>query len=179
MTNSTFLSLLFLANAFPIARALFLNVTAVSARNNASILECWQLEPPFSVSTEPGTVGAAAALLGDVSNMSMIVMPANSDGGLHNAPHNQWVIFLQGLVYITLPEDPSTSAYTAGGEFGILFAADTASVSAKGHRTQYLGLTESVALQIPTSGGVIPEHFVLHDGPCIADEASGLRALAS
>lgn len=86
----------------------------------------------------------------------------------------RWVVFTSGMAYITLPDDNSTSAVISGGEFGLIFAADTPDVSQKGHRTQYPGLTETIALQIPTQDGV-PGHSLLHMGPCTANEIAGLR----
>lgn len=86
--------------------------------------------------------------------------------------------FISGLAHITLPTDDTASAYVNGGEFGLIFAADTAAVSAQGHGTQYPGNTETVALAIPTSDGLVPGHTVLHDGACTADDIEGLRGLA-
>lgn len=90
----------------------------------------------------------------------------------------RWVIFTTGLAYITLPDDPSTSAYVSGGAFGAIFVTDTAQASSRGHRTQYPGVTETIALQIPTEGGAVPPHAVLHPGPCLAKEVAGISALA-
>lgn len=66
-----------------------------------------------------------------------------------------------------------------GGEFGVAFAADTAAVSAQGHRTQFPGTTETVILTIPAKDGLVPEHVVLHNGPCTAEDVGGLRELAT
>ncbi|CAN8101522.1 unnamed protein product [Discula destructiva] len=174
------LPLLFLAAAITApAVALQLNVTALSAANNASTLECWQIDTPFTVSTQPGTAGSAQLQLGNLSTLSYSVLPAQFDAGVHNAPANQWVIFLSGLAYITLPADKTTSVYVSGGQFGLIFAADTADVSGTGHSTAYPGMTETVALQIPTEDGEIPPHSVLHAGPCTAIEIMGVSALAA
>lgn len=89
------------------------------------------------------------------------------------------MLFTTGLAIITLPQDNSTSAYITGGEFGLIFAADTADVSEDGHRTQYPGTTETVAIQVPTEGNVVPPHVVLYDGPCKAAEIVGLQRLAT
>ncbi|KAJ0114096.1 hypothetical protein J7T55_007930 [Diaporthe amygdali] len=159
-------------------RALSLNITAVGATNNVSTLECWQMDTPFASSTIPGITGSATAVIGTAANISYTVLPAAFDGGLHNAPFNQWVVFISGLAYVTLPTDDTAGAYIVGGEFGLVFAADTAEVSAQGHRTQYPGTTETVALAIPTADGLIPGHTVLHDGACTANDIEGLRGLA-
>ncbi|KAI0467437.1 hypothetical protein F4859DRAFT_244619 [Xylaria cf. heliscus] len=160
------------------AASLKLNVTAIGARDGLSTLECWQLDQPFDTSTEPGTSGSAQAQLGNVSALSYSIIPSNFDGGLHNGPHNQWVAFLSGLAYITLPGDASTSVSITGGEFGLIFVADTADVSREGHRTQYPGITETIALQIPTADGKVPEHDLVHEGPCSISEIAGLRTFA-
>lgn len=93
--------------------------------------------------------------------------------------NNRWVVFLSGLAHITLPGDSSTGAYVTGGQFGLIFAADTAAVSGTGHRTVYPGTTETIALQVPTEDGEVPAHSVLHDGPCTANDIAGLYALAT
>ncbi|KAI0398740.1 hypothetical protein F4802DRAFT_592232 [Xylaria palmicola] len=169
------LTLFALPALLPLAASLKLNVTAIGAHHGSSTLECWETDQPFDVSSEPGTSGSAQAQLGGVSTLSYSVLPSNFDGGIHNAPRNQWVVFMSGLAYITLPDDAATSAYVAGGQFGLIFAADTSDVSTKGHRTQYPGVTETVALQIPTADGKVPKHKVLHMGACSISEIAGLR----
>ncbi|KAK5636429.1 hypothetical protein RRF57_012141 [Xylaria bambusicola] len=155
--------------------SLYLNVTAISARNGSSVLECWQMTQPFDTSTEPGISGTAQVTLSNASSLAYSVLPPNFDGGVHHAPANQWVAFIAGLAYITLPDDDTAGAYISGGQFGLIFAADTEYISVKGHRTQYPGLTETVALRIPTADGKVPEHQVLHPGPCGASEIAGVR----
>ena len=66
-----------------------LNVTAISAANGVSTIECWKLTAPFAVSSEPGTIGVATAQLGKTGNLSYAIIPANYDGGMHNAPRVQ------------------------------------------------------------------------------------------
>lgn len=66
-----------------------LNITAIGASGGKSTLECWQLDSPFVVSDTPGTRGSAATNLGNVTSFGFGVIPANFDGGLHNAPANQ------------------------------------------------------------------------------------------
>lgn len=78
-----------------------LNLTAISAKDGASILECWQLKAPLITSSEPGTVGAASTLLGATQNTTYSILPPKFDGGLHNAPAVQYVIFTLSLP--TLP----------------------------------------------------------------------------
>ncbi|KAI4865459.1 hypothetical protein F4821DRAFT_252406 [Hypoxylon rubiginosum] len=169
----------FLPLLFPLAIAIRPNITAINARNGRSTLECWELRAcPFTW-YEPGTVSAAIAELGATSNLSMAIIDPSFDNGLHHAPAKQWVMYTSGLVHITLPDDNSTSAYVSGGEFGLVFAADTADISRQGHRTRYLGTSEVIALQIPTKDGEVPAHTVLHEGPCDANEVVGLRKLVA
>ena len=63
-----------------------LNVTAISAANGASTIECWQLAAPFITSSTAGVSGAAFAQLGKAGNTSYAIIPAKFQGGLHNAP---------------------------------------------------------------------------------------------
>lgn len=70
-------------------QALNLNITALGAANNASTLECWQMDTPFAISTQQGTAGSAQLQLGNTSAISYSVLPAQFDAGVHNAPANQ------------------------------------------------------------------------------------------
>ncbi|KAN0133339.1 hypothetical protein V8E53_008779 [Lactarius tabidus] len=149
----------------------FLNITALTAHNGVSALECWQLLPGFATSSQSGTVGASSLQLGNVANASYAVLPPGFNAGLHNAPANQWVIFLSGLAHITLPNS-TDEAYVNGGKNGLLFAADTSDVSTLGHSTNYPSREETRAIQIPT-GGSIPSHTVLYSGPCCGKELLG------
>jgi hypothetical protein len=64
-----------------------LNVTVLGARHNRSTLECWALQPGFETSTQPGTSGSSVLDLGAVQgNASFTAIPAEFDGGRHNAP---------------------------------------------------------------------------------------------
>lgn len=79
-------------------------------------------------------------------------------------PPKRWVYFVSGLAYITLPTNDVSDYVT--GEYGLIFAADTAGASILGHRTQYLGTTETISIAMPTEDGLIPPHILLHYGPC-------------
>lgn len=68
-----------------------LNVTALGARDGSSTLECWQVEQPWILSSQPGTAGNALLLLGNVSNIIYTLIPPNYDGDVHHAPWNQYV----------------------------------------------------------------------------------------
>lgn len=88
----------------------------------------------------------------------------------------RWVYFVSGLAHITLPTS-DVSAYISG-EFGLIFAADTVGTSSLGHRTQYPGITETVAISMPTKDGGIPPHNLLHYGPCAKKDVAGYDDLA-
>ena len=70
----------------------YLNLTAISAKNGVSTIECWQLAAPFITSSEAGVSGASFAQLGKAGNTSYALIPAKFDGGLHNAPTVQSVV---------------------------------------------------------------------------------------
>lgn len=76
---------------------------------------------------------------------------------------------MSGLAHITLPNS-NLEAYVQGGKNGLIIAADTAAVSTLGHITEYPSKQETIALQIPTAGGVAPAHTVLHEGACLGSE---------
>ncbi|KAI1763109.1 hypothetical protein GGR53DRAFT_498620 [Hypoxylon sp. FL1150] len=154
-----------------VSTCLQLNVTAISARDGSSTLECWQVGQPF---TRLGAPGRVDAMLGGVSTISYGIRPANHDAGIHNAPGNEWVVVI-GLAYFTLPGDNVTGAYVSSGRSSLIFAADTADVSRTGHRTQYPGDIETIVLHIPTHDGKVPDHSFLHMGPCGIDDLVGIR----
>ncbi|KAJ9318308.1 hypothetical protein DTO271D3_1565 [Paecilomyces variotii] len=153
-----------------LAAANTLNVTVLGARNNRSTLECWALEPGFKTSTESGTAGSMSLNLGPLGgqsagNSTYAVIPAKFDGGRHNAPTPQWVVFLSGLAHITLPNS-TLEAYIPGGKNGAILALDTADVSTLGHITTYPSQETTVALEIPLGEEGVPGHRVLHMGAC-------------
>ncbi|PKX92715.1 uncharacterized protein P174DRAFT_442584 [Aspergillus novofumigatus IBT 16806] len=146
-----------------------LNITVIGARNNQSTLECWSLEPGFASSTQPGIAGSASLTLGPVGdNATYTIVPAQLDGGIHNAPVRQWVIFLSGLAHITLPHSDD-EAWILGGKHGMILALDTADVSADGHYTEYPSDEVTVAMAVPL-GDEEPAHRVLYQGACKATE---------
>ncbi|OKP13977.1 hypothetical protein PENSUB_246 [Penicillium subrubescens] len=170
-----------------LASANTLNITVINTHNNHSTLECWALEcwalePGFQSSTQAGTSGTQALNLGPIgSNASYTVLPAGFDGGRHNAPAKQWVIFLTGLAHITLPNTTTTSssssskteAWITGGKHGAILTLDTPDVSTWGHITKYPSDQETVALQIPLKEGEVPGHVVLYEGGCVGEEVDG------
>src|SRR6266436_6532717 len=88
-------------NSFPFVPPTSLNITAISAQNGASVLECWQIIPGFTTSTQTGTTGASILQLGNVANMSYSVIPPNFDAGYHNAPSPQYVTHVSYLYSFT------------------------------------------------------------------------------
>ncbi|KAK3389695.1 hypothetical protein B0H63DRAFT_103156 [Podospora didyma] len=148
-----------------------LNLTAIGAANGESTLECWRLDPLVSSST-PGTAGALALFLGGMANATYTVLPPRFDGGLHNAPALQLVLFSTGLIHITLP-NCTEEAWIQGGKYGLIIAADTPDKSAHGHRTEYPGNAATIGLQVPLKNGTKLKHGLLHGGPCTEDEITG------
>ncbi|KAL8804740.1 MAG: hypothetical protein Q9200_005696 [Gallowayella weberi] len=142
-----------------------LNVTAISAKNGASTIECWQLASPFKSSSQPGVSGASFAQLGKAGGVSYALIPAKFDGGLHNAPAVQYVAFLAGEAVVSTPESQQ-SAIIKGGKDGLIIAADTKDVSRLGHDTKYPSGEQTIGIQIPTVDGKVPPHTVLYSGPC-------------
>ncbi|KAK8091422.1 hypothetical protein PG997_001783 [Apiospora hydei] len=159
------------------ASAVQLNITAVTATNGKSALECWQLDAPFIAPKTVDISGSAIAKLGAADNVDFSIIPPNFDGGLHNAPLNQWVMITAGLTRITIPGDDSDGVYIQGRQFGLIFAADTAGLG-EWRYTTYPGNTETTALVIPTQNGSIPDHQVVRSGPCQMTETLGFKALA-
>lgn len=72
---------------------------------------------------------------------------------------------MSGQAFISLPNSSQT-ATVYGGKHGLIFAADTPDKSDIGHYTRYPTEDNTVAFQLPTAGGVIPDHKVLHAGAC-------------
>ena len=66
------------------------NLTAISAVNDASVLECWQITLPLTISQAPGTKGAAVQQLGNLSNMTWSSIPGGYPGSPHPAPAVQY-----------------------------------------------------------------------------------------
>ena len=180
--------------AHVVAASQHLNLTAISAADNISTLECWQLSQPSTVSTDPGTAGSIAQFLGPVTNASITVLPAGFDGGSHRAPavqfvsrlipfsfpcvpptlanadeqYRRYVYYVSGVAHITVPSNDSV--FITGGPTGLIIAVDTDDISATGHNTSYPGQTTTQAISIPIAGGVPPNHTVLHSGGCHASE---------
>ena len=90
------LNLRFLLQATPItatpANPKTLNITTIAANSQKeSVIECWQLAAPFIASAAAGTAGAIFSQLGETGATSYGLIPAQFDGGMHNAPVVQWV----------------------------------------------------------------------------------------
>ncbi|TEY73571.1 hypothetical protein BOTCAL_0076g00020 [Botryotinia calthae] len=145
------------------------NITAITASNNISIFQCWQLTDPI-ISTEQPGYGSEMIFqnLGAIGNATFGYLPANFPGAAHVAPASQYVAFLSGQVVITIPETNQTATFKAGAN-GIIIDTDTQDVSANGHVTA--SLDEAVAtLSMPFSGDTAPGYVVLHEGVCGEEE---------
>lgn len=86
MPTALLLQLLLFVIPITMATPSSLNITAISAKNGASNIECWQLSSPFVKSSQAGVSGAALTQLGQTGNTSYAIIPAQFDGGLHHAP---------------------------------------------------------------------------------------------
>ncbi|KAI0599375.1 hypothetical protein F4775DRAFT_551120 [Biscogniauxia sp. FL1348] len=182
--RSLLLPLLLLAAITAAAQSTRLNVTAVGAHAGRSRFECWELSVPFISSSQSGISGTQTTSLGDVSNITYNVIPAGYQSGFHTAPVKQWIVFLNGLAVLTLPDNNNSStsatATTSAGEIGLLFAADTADVSEQGHGAYFPGVSETIFVQIPTRDGAVPEHRVIsEDAACSPSEYVQLRSWAT
>ncbi|RDA86139.1 hypothetical protein CP532_3053 [Ophiocordyceps camponoti-leonardi (nom. inval.)] len=149
-----------------------LNLTALTAYNGMTTIECWQVGP-FVSSNRTGTSGAPSYFFGEVVNATYTVIPPNFDGGLHNAPSFQFVFFATGSARITLPNGTQETT-VRGGKNGLIIAADTADVSTLGHRTQYLSGDKTVSMQIPIKNPKNFKHTVVHNGACTEAETRGI-----
>ena len=72
-----------------VATEAFFATAIVTDANNNSALECWQLNASVTTSTGAGTAGATTFQLGNLTNATYTVLPANFYGGIHNAPYPQ------------------------------------------------------------------------------------------
>jgi hypothetical protein len=85
---------------------------------------------------------------------------------------------LSGLVHITVPGStlgPSVSeVWIQGGRNGLIIATDTSSQSRHGHFAEFPSDAATVLVQIPMANGIIPDHDILHAGPCGWEEMINL-----
>jgi hypothetical protein len=101
------------------------------------------------------------------------LIPFSQCGRQAHSEPCRYVSFLSGLVHVTLP-NATGEAWVQGGKYGLIIAADNAAVSKYGHITTYPGDADTVVLQVPFKGGVLPNHTVLHPGPCTWPEMAGI-----
>ena len=87
--------------------------------------------------------------------------------GLSDLVYPRYVVFVAGSAIITVPGSDKI-AYAKAGKNGLLFAADTATLSSDGHVTYFN--KETFLMQIPTAGGIVPNHTVLYTGPCHGEQ---------
>ncbi|EIN03563.1 hypothetical protein PUNSTDRAFT_109317 [Punctularia strigosozonata HHB-11173 SS5] len=167
MFGKSSLLVAFLASSVAFAANQALTATAiVTDKHKHSAFECWQLDAPFTTSTGAGTAGASTLQLGNLANATYTVLPPHFEGGVHNAPHPQYVLFTAGLAHITLPNNPG-EAYVVGGGEGLVIAVDT---TGGGHNTSYPSGETTIGFQIPFEGGKYPAYKVLNKGPCTVSQ---------
>ncbi|KAF2724225.1 hypothetical protein K431DRAFT_282072 [Polychaeton citri CBS 116435] len=144
----------------------YFNVTAMTARNGLSVLECWQLSTPIQSTGSNGLTGASVLALGSMSSFSWVMQPPGTTGGLKNAPAPVFTWVLSGLLHITL-SNSSQETWLQGGRHGLIFANDA---NTTGHTAHFEGKDETVMLLSETQDGEVPEHSVLYGGPCRWEE---------
>ncbi|TKA83907.1 hypothetical protein B0A55_00191 [Friedmanniomyces simplex] len=159
----------FAANSYLQATALVTNA------QNHSQLECWQFTTPLNISTAAGTSGAATFAFSASTETIYTVIPGRFNGGTHNAPAPQLVVFLSGLAHITLPvpihgNSTLDEAWVPGGTDGLIIAVDT---QGSGHITTYPLDEPTASLQIPfASADDLPAHEIVASGPCRFDSGN-------
>ena len=79
----------------------------------------------------------------------------------------RYVVLVAGAAHIKIPNS-TQEAFIRAGKNGLLFAADTAALSRVGHISIFT--KETVLMQVPTAGGIVPPHSVLYNGPCRGQE---------
>ncbi|UNI18055.1 hypothetical protein JDV02_004351 [Purpureocillium takamizusanense] len=140
-------------------------LTAITAADGNSIFECWRLDAIFRPPPGAPADGAVGVPLGNVSSASYNIIPADFNGGLHNAPSRQFVLFASGHVRVKLPNS-TDELWITGGNEGLIIAADTADVSRYGHIITTDPGEVVASLQMPLAHGLDFEHEVVHPGPC-------------
>ncbi|KAF2994685.1 hypothetical protein E8E13_002103 [Curvularia kusanoi] len=167
LSTLTLLTLCFWLTNASSTNATYLTAPALVTVNNCTVIQCWRLTNPFSTSSTPGTVGAQALVLSNVTNFAYTVLPPRFNGGQHTAPAPQIVHFVSGLAHITLPEDPDQDLWLLGGKSGLLFATDT---TGSGHVTRYPSDEATVGMLAPFEGGKVPGYEVLKEGACEGEQ---------
>jgi hypothetical protein len=85
---------------------------------------------------------------------------------------------MAGLAHISTPHSglPAhlNEVWIQGGRYGMVIAADTKEVAAQGHITEFPGTERTVIAQFPVADNKVPEHNVLHVGPCTLADLAGL-----
>ncbi|KAL6702548.1 hypothetical protein ACN47E_001545 [Coniothyrium glycines] len=139
----------------------------VTDATNNTIFQCWRLGNPFITSSVPGVSGTQVVTISNNTNLGYTVLPPRYDGGIHTAPVAQLVHFISGAAHITLPFNDTASLWLMGGKGGLLFAVDT---TGSGHITRYPSDQETLAITAPFANGLVPDHEVVADGPCLGQQ---------
>ena len=79
----------------------------------------------------------------------------------------RYAVIVAGAAHIKIPNS-TQEAFIHAGKNGLVFAADTAALSRVGHISIFT--EETVLMQVPTAGGIVPPHTVLYNGPCRGKE---------
>jgi hypothetical protein len=83
-------------------------------------------------------------------------------------------LIMAGFAHITTPYSglPAhlNEVWITGGRHGMLIAADLKEIAAKGHITEFPGQERTLIAQFPVANNTVPEHRVLHLGPCLWED---------
>ncbi|THX44218.1 hypothetical protein D6D10_00545 [Aureobasidium pullulans] len=140
----------------------YLTATAlVTNAANQSALECWRLSTPLVDSSEPGIAGSLRFNF-NASSASYTIIPPRFNGGRHNDPTPQLVVYTSGLAHISLPSSKD-EAWFIGGNQGILIATD---MTGGGHITEYPSEQYTSVITVPFPDGLVPAHEKVSSGAC-------------
>ncbi|KAI1874504.1 hypothetical protein JX265_004712 [Neoarthrinium moseri] len=160
-----------------------LNITALASVNGYSTIQCWQLP------TAP--VDAMSALnygIGNTSKATWSIIEPRTVVGEAWAPSVQLSMVLNGMIHVSAPAaeelrnlsaviddsreagpPPHVEAYLMPGTLAssLVIAADMKATSyISGHWIEFPSNEPTVLVQTPFADNQVPEHTVLHDGPC-------------
>ncbi|MCJ1328447.1 hypothetical protein MMC10_005124 [Thelotrema lepadinum] len=149
-----------------------LNLTAIALVNNASVIQCWQLNQTITTVQFPqgpgiisdlGPLGNPAIGLGDPVNATWESVPAGSTfPGQHAAAAVEYNIVLSGSLLLNISET-GQSATIQGGAHGLILVTD---IAGTGHSAAIGPESPAVVMMMPIKDNVVPAHTVLHDGQC-------------
>ncbi|KAI9834168.1 MAG: hypothetical protein M1826_005279 [Phylliscum demangeonii] len=145
----------------------YFQITAITACNRQSKLECWQLSSPIFVSntSTEDIAGGQFQSLGPVEGSTYGVVPPRFESGNH-VDRVEFLAILSGLAHITIANS-TDEVWIGPGYEDFILTTDTSNISDIGHDVTFPTDQPTTSLQVQPAGGVVPDHIVLHQGPCI------------